>query len=1074
MKRYKVLNVGGNSKDIAIPEIYQDFEHLILDIDERVAPDILGDARKLKEQAACSFEAVYCSHNLEHYHEHEVETVLSGFLHILKSGGFAHIVVPDIEAVINTVAREKIGLTDHLYVTRSGIPIRPLDVIYGWSKEIRDSGQDYFSHKTGFSEATLTEKLRASGFTKIFSSKSNLQVSAIAFKDEPNEAFLSRFNTDITATQAAENESEPKAEDDESGEDKAISLHEKGIEAVLAGDYHQAVRCLEAAVRISPNEPEFRINLATAHFRLRNDDRALEEIDQALTLSVDIAEAYNLKGVVLLQQKQYEKAIASFSAALHRNPSYIDCLKNLYVAYKSTNQDELALTYLEKAISLERGESEPPPQTGASAKSAPTDSTSLDIEGLAKMGIAAYEQGDFSASIDYFSQALTKAPNQAGLFNNRGLAYEKLEKDDLATEDYRTALQIDPNHWDAQYNYANLMERQDQSEAAKVLFESCLEAKPESPAALKSLAALLLNGKEYDAAFNVYWKAIAVSPNDAELHYGASCALIETGKPLAALGFIKKVLSLDPAHVDALYNRGFVLSAIGVPNHALSDFELCLTLSPNSPKVLASIADIYLGDKKQQKALPYLERAYAGDKTIKLLQGKLLHTKMHLADWSGLEEVLSSVKDSVQNGISCCQPFDLQSVTDDNEILLAASREFGERSWGNIESDYVSGPEQNDKVRIGYFSSDFGNHPVTHLIVGLIEQHDRARFEIYCFSLHEWEDDYRNRIKRAADHYINLEGINTDNAVDIVREHRIDVAINLNGYTGQNRNDLFARRVAPVQINYLGYLGTMGQRFMDYIVADRHIIPESERDFYTEKVIYLPSYQSNDDRPLPVGNQFSRTSFDLDENAFVFASFNNVYKITPDLFRAWLEILLNTPGSQLWLYARERTARDNLRACAVGHGLAAERLVFAESIDYASHMGRHHLADLFLDTFPYNGGATTSNALRSGVPVLSLSGRSFSSRYGESLLSSLDLPELVTHELSAYVDQAIRLGNDRAYHASIQAKLRQNSASSPLFNTRLFTRSLEEAYQAALSRHRQELPPAHIFPQHATSADTEN
>lgn len=1073
MKKYKLLNVGGNSKTIAIPEIYQDFEHLILDIDERVAPDILGDARELKEQAACSVDAVYCSHNLEHYYEHELETVLSGFLHILKSGGFAHIVVPDIEAVIDTVAREKIGLTDHLYVTGSGIPIRPLDVIYGWSKEIRESGQDYFSHKTGFSEATLTKKLRESGFSKVASTRDNLQISAVAFKDEPNEEFLAWFNTDATPEQSVKNKAAPEIEDASSA-DQAISLHDKGLEAVMGGDFHKAIRYLEAAVKISPNEPEFRVNLATAYFRLRNDDKALEEINRALALSVEIAEAYNLKGVILLQQKQYEKAIASFSAALHRNPRYIDCLKNLYVACKSVNQDELALTYLEKAISLEKDEPPLHSQTNTDPKSTPVDSTSLAIDELAQMGAAAYEQGDYVASIDLFSQALTKDSRQAGLYNNRGLVYEKLEKDDLATQDYQRALQIDPSHWDAQYNYANLLARREQNAAAKNLYESCLEAKPESPAALKSLAALLLNGGEYDAAFNLYWKAIAVSPNDADLHYGASCALIETNKLLAALGFIKKALAIDPAHMDALYNRGYILSMIGVSNHALSDFELCLSLSPNSPKVLASIADIYLGDKKQQKALPYLERAYSGDKTIKLLEGKLLHTKMHLADWSGLDDILASVKNSVRNGVSCCQPFDLQSVTDDNELLFAASREFGERSAGHIKCDYAPGLEQNEKIRIGYFSSDFGNHPVTHLIVGLIERHDRARFEIYCFSLQEWEDDYRNRIKRAADHYINLENTNTDNAVDIVREHRIDVAINLNGYTGQHRTDLFARRIAPVQINYLGYLGTMGQDFMDYIVADRHIIPESQREFYTEKVIYLQSYQSNDDRPPPVGNQFSRTSFDLDEKAFVFASFNNVYKITPDIFRAWLEILRNTPGSQLWLYARERTARDNLRACAVGHGLEAERLVFAEAIDYASHMARHHLADLFLDTFPYNGGATTSNALRSGVPVLSLSGRSFSSRYGESLLNALGLPELVTHELRAYIDQAIRLGNDHGYRANLQAKLRRNSASSALFDTELFTRDLENAYQAALSRYRQGLPPAHLFPLHAASAHAEN
>ena len=444
--------------------------------------------------------------------------------------------------------------------------------------------------------------------------------------------------------------------------------------------------------------------------------------------------------------------------------------------------------------------------------------------------------------------------------------------------------------------------------------------------------------------------------------------------------------------------------------------------------------------------------------------GDLLLPKMTICNWSDLAESFENISKKVMANEKVVNPFPLLSLTDDAMLQKKSSVIYAQDKY---PFNPILGPilkrSKNEKIRIGYFSADFKNHPVAFLIAELFEIHDRSQFEIYAFSLIKAADEMRGRLQLAFDHSIEIQVMTDIEIAQLSRSLNIDIAVDLTGYTKDSRTGIFSYRAAPIQVNYLGYPGTMGADYIDYIIADKTLIPLDVQSSYSEKVVYLPnSYQVNDRRRAIAEKQFTRHELGLPEDGFVFCCFNNNFKILPATFTSWMRILKAVEGSVLWLLQDNSWAVENLKKEALKQGVDAQRLVFAERMPLQEHLARHHQADLFLDTLPYNAHTTTSDALWSGLPVLTLIGQSFASRVAASLLNAIGLPELITNTQEQYETLAVGLAQNPQKLAEIKLKLTNNRLIAPLFDTPLFTKNLEDAYIKMYERYQSDLEPDHI------------
>jgi predicted O-linked N-acetylglucosamine transferase (SPINDLY family) len=375
---------------------------------------------------------------------------------------------------------------------------------------------------------------------------------------------------------------------------------------------------------------------------------------------------------------------------------------------------------------------------------------------------------------------------------------------------------------------------------------------------------------------------------------------------------------------------------------------------------------------------------------------------------------------------------------------------------------------RRDKIRVGYFSSDFRDHALSHLMAEMFERHDRSRFEVTAFSFAPpSQTEIQQRLRAAFDRFVDVWDLLDKDVTALARNAEIDIAVDLNGFTTGSRTDIFAMRAAPIQVSYMGYAGTMGADYIDYLIADETVIPVPHQRHYTEKIGYMPdTYFVRDTRQHPPSSVSSRSEAGLPEQGFVFCCFNNNQKIRPDIFDEWMRILKRVPNSVLWLLEDNEIAADNLRKESESRGVDSKRLVFAKRTAVPAHLARHRLADLFLDTLPFNGHTTASDALWMGLPVLTRIGETFAGRVAASLLFAAGLPELITQTPEAYETLAVEIATNPAKLGAIKRKLADNRLATAVFDVSLFTRHMEAAYVAMVSRYQAGLPPDHIHLPH--------
>ena len=629
------------------------------------------------------------------------------------------------------------------------------------------------------------------------------------------------------------------------------------------------------------------------------------------------------------------------------------------------------------------------------------------------------EHGNYSEVIASARPQLQNDPRDSELWWLLGRAFFGMGDFDNAILCFRQTLDIAPNSPDALCDLAEALNGKGQSNDAIACYNVAFELSPTNTRACTQLGLSMAKLDRHDVAAQFFERAALADPENPVGHFNLSVTLEKLGAIQKALEAIDKAIGAGMQSAAPFVLKGNLLRKVGALSHAADAFKLASKLEPDNELVRA--------EKYQTLSL--------------------------LADWREQAEMETWLADTTPSG--AVPPFLYLSRQDDVAKQLERSRAYARAKFpAHAPPMPPHAKAQNAPIRIGYFSTDYHDHAVMRLIGGLFAAHDRNKVEVIAYSYDlAPEDDMRRRVVHSVDAFKDVSKRSDAEIAQLAREDQIDIAVDLNGYTEKNRIGIFAHRAAPVQITWLGYPGTLGVDFIDYVIADDTTIPPEQDPFYTETVLRMPgSYQVNDDQRPVSDRVFTRQELGLPDDAIVFCGFNAVHKICPHVFSAWMEILKAVDNSVLWLICGDRQAQKNFRKSARAQDVPPDRIVFGDRMAQPDHLARQRAADLFLDTFSYNGHTTASDALWVGLPVLTRIGEQFSARVAASLLRAHGMPELVTETKRDYITKAIEIAQDSELRARLRSKAERLIDSSPLFNTRKFAQDLESLYAQVLRR----------------------
>lgn len=691
--------------------------------------------------------------------------------------------------------------------------------------------------------------------------------------------------------------------------------------------------------------------------------------------------------------------------------------------------------------------------------------------------LLAYILGNRGALDDSFAllQTATAAPEASGeAFYYLGKHLLQRARFEDAAAAYRQALRRNGNFFEGLHDLGVALSGCGQADAALQAYDQALALQPGVAQAWFNKGVAFDALKRPDDALPCYDRALSIDPAFAPAWRNRGATLNDLGRYSEALACHDRDIALDAGDAQAWSNRGVTLAALQRYAEAVASLDKALALDPSFADAWARGAAVFAEMNQPGQALTYYARALALNPRQPYLLGDWLRARLVSCQWTpgngaapgatDIEAVFERLREGVAARQRVATPFELLAVPATPALQRQCSEDYTrDRIAAHTATVPGATRARNPRIRVGYFSPDFRSHAVSFLTAGLFECHDRDRFETHAFALRvPGGDPMTQRIRAAVEHFHDVECQPGAAIAALAQSLNLDIAVDLAGHTLGARTDIFARRAAPIQVNYLGFPGTMGAPFIDYILADAIVVPDGERGDYTESVVRLPQcFQINDARrtvaPAP-----ARTAYGLAEDAFVFCCFNGAYKINPRLFDLWLSLLQQLPHSVLWLAGEQDAQIHNLRAWAGSRGVSPQRLVFAGTLPYAAHLARYALADLVLDTLPFNGGTTTSDALWGGAPVLTCSGNTFAGRMAASALHAAGMDELITHCLDDYQATALRLARHPGQLAALKAKLAANRHTCPLFDTALGTRHIEAAYAAMMQRLHAGLPPAHL------------
>jgi predicted O-linked N-acetylglucosamine transferase (SPINDLY family) len=598
---------------------------------------------------------------------------------------------------------------------------------------------------------------------------------------------------------------------------------------------------------------------------------------------------------------------------------------------------------------------------------------------------------------------------------------------------------------------------------AERVYRDILARDPRNFPALNMLGVIAAQRRDYDGAIGHLTRASRANPSAIEVHINLGRIQAECRDYPAAVASLARALAINPRHPLANNNYGATLSQLKRMEEALLHLQRATAAAPDYFDAWHNQGNVLSEMRRFKEAFIAYDTAFRLNPAAEETEGARLFAKLQICDWSNFETERSRLVAAIRSGRFAAPPLKMLRLTADPAEQLQCARIYAARRHGGVASAPFAPRAARDRIRVAYVSYDFRPHPVARLIAGVVEAHDRSRFEVIGVSLQEDDrSEIGQRLKHGFDKFIDVSKLDDAALLRLLREQEFDVAVDLMGYTNGNRANAFALRIAPIQVAYLGFLGTLGAAHIDYMIADRVVVPETHRQYFTEKIAYLPSYLVSDRNKMPAQGQETRSDFGLPDHAIVFCCFNNSYKISPATFDSWMRILHRVESAVLWLHAENDEVVHNLKHAAVARGVDASRLVFAKPAPYQHYLARYRLADLVLDTHPQNAGGTASDALKEGIPLLTRLGQTMAGRIAASALTAVGLPELITHTSTAYEDRAVELVTDREKLQTLKQKLAHNRRTMPLFDTEAFTRHIEAAYSLMIERHRAGVPPDHI------------
>ena len=596
-------------------------------------------------------------------------------------------------------------------------------------------------------------------------------------------------------------------------------------------------------------------------------------------------------------------------------------------------------------------------------------------------------------------------------------------------------------------NYGLILLNLGDLENAKLMMEKSIEISPNDTLSYNNLSGILQRLGKYNEAEIILNKSLEIDKENSITYSNLGTVLIHQGKLDRAESILKKSLSINPNEGNSFLSLGVVMRLLGKTKEAIEYTYKAIDMQPNNDAAYCNLGDLFRISRDYKKAIMTFDKALNLNNNNASAKFGLIICKGLICDWSDYK-----VNNYWINNLGIIgkplNPYPFLLYDDNPMNHLKRSKNYAKKFFSKNEvADFQK--KKEGKIRIGYFSADFRDHPVTHMITSLLELHDKKDFEIFLYSFNFKQDSYTNKLKNLGCVFKDIKDFNETKIIELVRSDNLNIAIDLMGYTGNNKNFIFRNRIAPIQINYLGFPGTMGSKLYDYIIGDDLIIPKKDERFYTEKVLRLKHYfpPNTCGKDISPEISFSRKDFKIPDNAFIFTCFNHNKKITPKEFDIWMYLLSEIKDSILWLSKSNDFSEINLKKAAEKRNIDPDRIIFAGRLKKKEeHLARYKISDLGLDTFNYNGHTTTSDALWTGLPVLTKTGQSFASRVAASILNSLNLNDLITTTEKEYEEKALYLAQNRDEILKLKRKLKTVN-DEILFKSEKYVREIEDLYK---------------------------
>lgn len=850
----------------------------------------------------------------------------------------------------------------------------------------------------------------------------------------------------------------------------------RGMAAERAGKAEEArARYLEA-LQAEPQNPKALHRLGVVELQLGRPREAVILFQKSLAIAKDL-DVYLDFGAAMAGMARWDAAATVYAAALRAAPESVDAHYGLALALHSQGRPQDAEPHYRKVLATHSHLGEVHNNLGvalqdlgrfAEAVAAHREAARLspaDASALSRLGVALHHLGRNAEAEAAFRKAIGLAPLDVAIRHDLTCLLHAAGRSAEAVAAGRPAVELDPSsarNWLALGNAAHAMRlREDAWRAAA----AAVRLEPSNPAAHNNLANALRELGRLREAVAGYRAALDLQPDfpTAEINLAQLLSILRESN--GALAILRSLLARQPLNAEAWRRLAGVLAEAFRPDLAVAALRNAVAVTPDDADACADLAMAAAMSGWSAVSAEACRRVLRLVPGHGAALGQLVHQQRLLCDWRDLDDLESLLLRRVREGAEGISPFDVLSCASTlADQQSAATRWAAAKARGAVPLSRPPALPRDGRLRIGYLSSDFREHAMGHLMVDALETHDRSRFAVTAYST--GADDgspLRRRFEQGLERFVDLHRHGDADAAQVIAADGINILVDLTGFTTFSRTSILAARPAPLQVNWLGYPGTLGAGYVDYILADPEVIAEGEEAFFTERVVRLPDcYQPNDRSRTIAADTPSRADCGLPADGFVFCCFNSAYKLTPALFDGWARILAAVPGSVLWLYAGNPQVAANLRREGEARGLDPGRLVFAGPIPHAEHLARHRLADLFLDTLPYNAHTTASDALWAGLPVLTRRGTTFAGRVAASLLRAAGLPELIVDGQEAYEAAAVDLARSPQRLRGLRERLIRDRQTCPLFDTPRFTRHLEAAYRAMWDIHLAGGPPRAI------------